>query len=372
MLSNTRIKRYGCVQTSVANGSDMKTKILHIINDLSLNGGAQKFLVDLVLEHKPDYEIKILVLCDDNDYQDILAEQNIECFNWQTLSLSQKWTLLRWPDLVHGHLYPAIYLALLAVGKKRIQTEHCSHNRRRDYPLLKFMEHVLYRGHDLTVSISEKVQDELVKFMPRYQHKYHVVHNGVDLNRFPMVAKKAHTLIDKLTVNIAMVGRLHKHKDHETLFHALAKLPNQYHLHLAGDGEKKAALKQLADESNMTHRVHFHGVVTDIPAFLSDMDVYVQSSHVEGFGLAAVEAMAAGLPVLSSNVPGLDDVIGHDRYLFRVGDSNQLAMMIQRITTCNEFYDSAATYSVSRAKLYTIDKFREGYYGIYQQLCANK
>lgn len=56
------------------------------------------------------------------------------------------------------------------------------------------MEYLLYRGHDLTVSISEKVQEELVKFMPRFEHKYRVVHNGVDLARFPLVAKSGSLL----------------------------------------------------------------------------------------------------------------------------------------------------------------------------------
>lgn len=102
------------------------------------------------------------------------------------------------------------------------------------------------------------------------------------------------------------------------------------------------------------------------------MDIYVQSSHVEGFGLAAVEAMAAGLPVLSSNVPGLDEVTGRDEFLFNVGDSTQLADKVQSLIEDSELYDNSTEYSVNRAKLYTIDKFREGYYGLYQQLCANK
>ncbi|HHF3256544.1 TPA: glycosyltransferase [Vibrio alginolyticus] len=350
----------------------MKTKILHIINDLSQNGGAQKFLVDLVLEHKPEYEIKILVLCDENDYLPMLSAQGIECFNWRTLSLSEKFSLLRWPDVVHGHLYPSIYLALLAVGKKRIQTEHCSYNRRRDYPLFKFMEYVLYWGHDLTVSISEKVQDELVKFMPRYQHKYHVVHNGVDLKRFSMTPRCASHLIDKPVIKIGMVGRLHQHKDHETLIQALIHLPRRYELHLAGDGEKKSSLQALATKINVAQRVHFHGVVSDVPAFLNDMDIYVQSSHVEGFGLAAVEAMAAGLPILSSDVPGLDDVTGRAEYLFQVGNATELSQKVLQLCESVKRYDAASQYSVNRASLYTIDKFREGYYGIYQQLCANK
>ena len=350
----------------------MKKKILHIINDLSKNGGAQKFLVDLVMEHSPEYEIKVLVLCDDNDYLAQLTSRGIECFNWQALTIKEKWSLLRWPDLVHGHLYPSIYLALLAVGKKRIQTEHCSYNRRRDYPLFKFMEYLLYRGHDLTVSISEKVQEELVKFMPRFEHKYRVVHNGVDLARFPLVAKSGSLLREKSAINIGMVGRLHEHKDHETLIHSIALLPTNYHLHLAGDGAKRGELESLTQSLNIADRVYFHGVVSDIPAFLSGMDVYVQSSHVEGFGLAAVEAMAAGLPVLSSDVPGLDEVMGSHEYLFTVGESEQLADKISRLCNAVDLYDSASKYAVNRAKLYTIDKFRDGYYGLYQQLCTSK
>ncbi|WP_045496393.1 glycosyltransferase [Vibrio hyugaensis] len=350
----------------------MKTKILHIINDLSKNGGAQKFLVDLVMEHAPEYEIKVLVLCDDNDYLEPLSAQGIVCFNWQTLSFKEKWALLRWPDLVHGHLYPSIYLALLAFGKKRIQTEHCSHNRRRDYPLFKFLEYILYRGHDLTVSISEKVQEELVKFMPHYQHKYRVVHNGVDLARFSMQVRSGDQVANKDVIKIGMVGRLHEHKDHDTLVRSIARLPANYELHLAGDGTKRNELESLCQQLNIIERVHFHGVVSDIPTFLTKMDIYVQSSHVEGFGLAAVEAMAAGLPVLSSDVPGLDEVMGSKDYLFSVGDSEQLTEKIAQLCHLKEAYNKASEYSVNRAKLYTIDKFRDGYYGLYQQLCTSK
>ncbi|HFT1739535.1 TPA: glycosyltransferase, partial [Vibrio vulnificus] len=115
-------------------------RILHIINDLSKNGGAQKFLVDLVTGEEAKYDIKILVLCHENDYLETLSRHGIKCYVWQTLTFKEKWALFRWPDIVHGHLYPSIYLALLALGKKKLQTEHSSSNRRRDYPAFKFME----------------------------------------------------------------------------------------------------------------------------------------------------------------------------------------------------------------------------------------
>ena len=178
--------------------------------------------------------------------------------------------------------------------------------------------------------------------------------------------------MEKTAIKIGMVGRLHQHKDHETLIRAIALLPANYQLDLAGDGDKRNDLEALCQQLNVTERVQFHGLVSDIPAFLSGLDMYVQSSHVEGFGLAAVEAMAAGLPVLSSDVPGLDEVIGNDEYMFTAGKSEQLADKISQLCTAVDLYDKASAYAVNRAKLYTINKFRDGYYGLYQQLCASK
>jgi hypothetical protein len=71
-------------------------------------------------------------------------------------------------------------------------------------------------------------------------------------------------------------------------------------------------------------------------------------------------------------VPGLDEVMGSHEYLFTVGESEQLADKISRLCNAVDLYDSASEYAVNRAKLYTIDKFRDGYYGLYQQLCTSK
>lgn len=169
-------------------------------------------------------------------------------------------------------------------------------------------------------------------------------------------------------IKIGMVGRLHEHKDHEALIRAVALLPTQYQLHLAGDGQKREALESLAQQLDITNRVFFHGVVSDIPTFLEQMDLYVQSSLIEGFGLAAVEAMAAGLPVLSSNVPGLDDVIGNASYLFEVSNSEELANKIIQVCDSNENYSVASKYSILRCKEFTIEKFRDSYYKAYDGL----
>ncbi|MCV5215430.1 glycosyltransferase, partial [Escherichia coli] len=70
--------------------------------------------------------------------------------------------------------------------------------------------------------------------------------------------------------------------------------------------------------------------------------MYVQSSIVEGFGLAAVEAMAEGLPVLGSDVPGLNEVIGDKTYLFKQGQSDDLITKILHIVGSKSSYEAAS------------------------------
>jgi glycosyltransferase involved in cell wall biosynthesis len=347
-------------------------KILHIINDLSNNGGAQRFLVDLVVKHNPDYEIKILVLNKDNDFEELLKENGIKFYYWPSLSLKEKWHMLRWPDLIHSHLFPSIYIALLAIGKKRIQTEHNTTNRRRDYPAFKFMEYLMYQRHEKTICITNKVREELIRFLPRYKDRYEVIYNGVDLNRFSRKAKLYKRTKPSTPINIGMAGRLHGYKDHPTLIRAIAKLPEHYHLHLAGDGDKKQELQTLAAQLNCDHRVHWYGVISDVPTFLSNLDVYVQSSIIEGFGLAAVEAMAEGLPVLGSDVPGLDEVIGNNSYLFELGNEQELVDKIEYICSNQSHYEMATSYFVDRCKFFTLEQFRDNYYKAYDELYASK
>ncbi len=347
-------------------------KILHIINDLSNNGGAQRFLIDLVVKHKPCYEVKILILKKDNDFETLLSDNGVSFEYWPTLSINQKWRLFQWPDLIHSHLFPSVYIALLAIGKKRVQTEHNTTNRRRDYPALKFMEYLMYQKHEKTVCITNKVKDELIKFLPRYQERYEVIYNGVDLNRFSRKAKQYWGMKPNGQINIGMAGRLHGYKDHPTLIRAIAQLPECYQLHLAGDGDKKTELQALTEKLNCAHRVHWHGIISDVPIFLSNLDVYVQSSIIEGFGLAAVEAMAEGLPVLGSDVPGLDEVIGDTHYLFEPGNDKELVNKIEYICSSKNRYELASHYFVERCKSFTLEQFRASYYKTYDELYASK
>ncbi|MEZ8142680.1 glycosyl transferase [Enterovibrio norvegicus FF-33] len=348
----------------------MTVKVLHIINDLSRNGGAQRFVIDLISPPPDGYEIRVITLEDTNDFRAEIEAQGVACYVWDRLSLKEKWQLLRWPDLVHGHLFPSIYIALAAFGKKRIQTEHATHNRRRDHAWMKPFEFFLYWRYHTTVCITEQVQHALEAFLPQWKSHYQVILNGIDLSKYPLIAKSRPE--SDSPIRIGMVGRFHVYKDHPTLIRALALLPAKYELHFAGDGDRREEYQTLVKSLGLDDRVIFHGVRADIPAFLDGVDIYVQSSIVEGFGLAAVEAMAAGLPVLASRVQGMSEVIDNEASLFNVGDEKMLAQMVASLCDDAASYQTSAQYSVSRCQHFTLSAFREQYYDTYQSLVDNK
>lgn len=341
-----------------------KIKLLHLINDMSINGGAQRFVMDLLSRTPCNYVIRVVTLDPVNDYAQQIVALGHECYCWSELTLLEKLSMMRWPEIVHGHLFPSVYLAVLFRGNK-LQTEHATHNRRRDFPKLKLIEWLMYRRYERVVSISKQVEEALLTFLPGCRDQSVVIENGVDLEQFDLAAESRVKSLDK--VRIGMVGRFHPYKDQLAIIKALALLGEGYDVQFVGDGELRQMLVTAAHDLGVEEQINFVGVSDDIPAFLAGLDIYVQSSKVEGFGLAAVEAMAAGLPILASDIPGLREVVGCNEYLFTAGDEQELADKIRHFND-TEYYVRAKEYAGQRAQRFGIQTFTERYAAIYAEL----
>src|SRR5699024_7093835 len=113
----------------------------------------------------------------------------------------------------------------------------------------------------------------------------------------------------KEDILLCMIGRFSEQKDQKTIINSLKYLPDNIKLILVGDGEKKNELKLLTQELGLTNRVIFMGVRNDIPKIYKTIDIPIISSNWEGFGLVAVEGMAAGKPIIASDVPGLFNIV---------------------------------------------------------------
>jgi len=356
-------------------------KLLHVINNLR-RGGAEVLLRDS-LPHMRDRGIQVSVLLLSEHGEEILEE--IEGMGFRVLrsrarelsSPAQVPEIRRslktvGPDIVHVHLFPALYWTALACPRKgpgMVYTEHSTTNRRRGLPFLRPLETLIYRRYKRIICISDGVRGELLSWCPSLAGRAVVVHNGVDIQRIRMARPVSRQELipgcdpgDRLLVMAASFSRK---KDQATVIRALGLLPGNFRLLLPGDGPTMEGMKRLAGGLGLGQRVSFPGNRPDIPGILKACDYAVQSSRAEGFGLAAVESMAAGVPVFASRVSGLSEVVGDAGILFEPGNHEALAEAILGIDGHGRSRESLSMKGLERAEHFRMERMVDNLISIY-------
>jgi glycosyltransferase involved in cell wall biosynthesis len=136
---------------------------------------------------------------------------------------------------------------------------------------------------------------------------------GIDLSRFENIQiergeKRREIRVPEDAFLLLSVGELNENKNHQIILKALAKINNpKIHYAIAGVGDKKEYLLELADELGVSGQLHLLGYRNDIPQLNAAADIFCFPSYREGLGLGAIEAMACGLPLITSNVHGIND-----------------------------------------------------------------
>ncbi|MDF9760411.1 glycosyltransferase involved in cell wall biosynthesis [Peribacillus simplex] len=196
-----------------------------------------------------------------------------------------------------------------------------------------------------------------------------MIENGVNFKKFheskPYLKSQINEKLNEEKILICMVGSFSKQKDQVTLINAMKGLAEDVHLLLIGEGPLKAQSEFLAKEVGVEHRIHFLGFRNDVARIYKASDIVVLSSKWEGFGLAAVEGMATGKPVIASDVTGLKEVVEGAGILFKKGDSLELAEKINTLIINGEDYRKVSDKCLKRASNYSIEKMVEGYMNLY-------
>ena len=357
-------------------------RILHVINSLNI-AGAERLMTGMIpVQQASGHQVELLLLNDTRTtFYDQLIEKGIviHAFHlkggeYNPLAVWKIRKFLRNYDVVHVHLFPAQYWVAISKWLFRIKTplvttEHSTSNTRFNYALTTWTDRWIYRRFSFIVGITDavtKVMEERVK------HRTPVVtiENGIDIREFS-TAQPLNKVSFGLPENsrvLLMVARFRPPKNQECVIKAMALLPTDVHVLFAGDGEQISHCQQLAEQLNVSHRVHILGIRNDIPRLYAISDIGVVSSHWEGFGLAAVEGMAAGKPVVVSRVDGLRQIVDKDELTFDDDDEQQLAACVRKLLDNPSYYEEMSVYCQARAQRYSIKRMASTYIDLYKKL----
>jgi glycosyltransferase involved in cell wall biosynthesis len=236
----------------------------------------------------------------------------------------------------------------------------------------RLFNHFLSRRTDALVAVSQAVASDIKIYDRVKPDKVRVIHNGIDLSLFDIAASKADCRrklgLPENDIIIGTVGRLSKEKNHKLMIGALRYLPENVKGLIVGDGPQRKTLQETGGR-----RVYFTGPMeyNEIPSALKAMDIFCSPSLWEGFGIALVEAMAAGLPVVASDIVTHREVLGEAGLFFPAGDAGELAAVLNMIIDDTSLRCSLAGKAKERAELFSINETVTNYDRLFRTIIGN-
>lgn len=247
-------------------------------------------------------------------------------------------------EIIHCHTPVAGVLTRLAARKNKnttvIYTAHGFHFF-KGAPLLNWLiyypvERFCARFTDKLITINKEDYERAKRFSLRKNGKvYYVAGVGINLEKIQNLKvdikqKKTELGILEKTPVLLSVGELNKNKNHETVLQALSKLKDKNFIYLiCGRGVLKEYLERKIQELHLENKAKLLGYRNDVIEILKIADLFIFPSKREGLPVSVIEAMAAGLPVIASNVRGNRDLIAKEN-LFEPDDVAVLTNLIKK------------------------------------------
>ena len=271
-------------------------------------------------------------------------------------------------DLIHCHTPVASMMTRLAAIKTRkrgtvvMYTCHGFHfhnaSPKKNWMMYYPVERFLSRFCDYIVTINKEDFNRAKTF--KTKNVRYIPSVGVDINRIKNTIVNKHEYKKQIgvpedAIMILSIGELIDRKNHEVIIKALSLLERKdvYYV-ICGKGPLREHLECLSKELSLGERVIFLGFRQDIPELCNAADISAFPSKIEGLGLAGIEAMAAGVPLVSSNVHGILDYVidGKTGYACDPNDARAFADAIEKL--CN---DSALRESMRENCLKAVEPF---------------
>ncbi len=334
---------------------DTRRKIIYISSDSNKTGGPVH-LLHLVLGLKDDFDIEVVTSSG-------WLSENLHTAGIKTHELSvglKNFFKLR--SIIHENKKAIVHcqgvkaglvgrLACLGLNNKVLYTEH---NWTKDYklkqkwriPIQLFILGQLSKITDKIICVSGAVKNFYINKGLARENQLQVIYNGVKFLDFEKELSNEFV--------IGSVGSLVKRKGFETILKAFGELKiDNLQLRIVGEGELDGELKQLAINLGIKDKIDWLPADYDLSKFWPTIDLYVQASHDESFGMAIAEAIGNGIPTIASDVGAVPELITDPELLFNAGDSS---MLFEKIKMIYDHYDKYFD-KFSSQKQFFRDKF---------------
>lgn len=295
------------------------------------------------------------------------------------------------PDILHVHCSKAGFIGrmagILAGHRNMIYTPH-GHVFWGYFGPVKTriyleLEKLAARVTRKIVALTDTERDEEIACGQARLEKFVVIPSGVDLGDFkPRAAEKDPELCARFGVRpdqvvLVSMGRLVEIKGLDVGLRAFINIAAEFPqtvLLIAGDGPERESLEKMAADAGLSPRVRFMGWIDAKPEFLSVCDLFVMPSRNEGMGRAAVEAMAAGLPVVASGVGGIKDLVvnGESGLLCEPENAEALADNLTALLRDPARARWMGAHGAARAGLFSLVAMMNGLDELYREVCDER
>jgi glycosyltransferase involved in cell wall biosynthesis len=377
--------------TGIAIDAQQKIRVLHLGSPIGLYG-AERWILAL-LNYLPPERIESIVgvIRDDPGLGEIpicaeaaaLGLQTVEFESHGRVSASAVRKLRRYLtecdiDVLHTHGYKTDIIGMLAAMGTHCQVVATPHGWSTDAGLklqiYEYLDRLAFHFVDAVVPLSPDLHAGL-KGYPLLSGKLRLILNGVDLSEIE--AAKGDVTDSFLRQDDVFVygyiGQLIPRKGLVSLINAFARLDDpRKRLCIVGEGPQRAELEELVSSRNEMERVQFLGYREDRLELLKCFDAFVLPSSLEGIPRCLMEAMAAGVPVLASNIPGCTDLVspGDTGLLFDFGDEVGIEHALAQVSGDTELAERFARNGRQLVNdRYSAAAMASNYTELYAELC---
>lgn len=360
---------------------EMRAAIIAIVVPVIRLAGGEKIAAELAYEiNGENYQVHLVIINEkkNNILQDKLDSENIKCHFYghkENNVLIRKIHQLKWifntldklnPDIIHVHLdYYFTWIYSLLRGKRILQTFHSQPFRIRNFWTKNVYKVLHKKGLITSVLLTENLAAEFSKLFCVEQESLVIVPNFVESKNY-FYPERDYTSDEEIV--FTFIARFHPVKNHHMLITAFSELLRRIsnsRLLLAGDGEMLNAERDYVQSLGIEGKVDFLGEITEISNLLKRTDISVISSISEAFPLVLLEAMAAGLPVIVTNVGGMQDIVDGNGIKVSADDYFSMADAMEKLALDSELRKQYGKRSLELVKKYEMNTVVEKYKKVY-------